>query len=117
MGITVIRPADRRLQAAASVSPNVPNEATRRAKAQIISPDHPYAHLTELEPGTVLPLHSHSEPEVMVVLSGTVRLAGEECEAGSIFIIPANEKYSLEAGNRESLSFLVVRPKRAQFAQ
>jgi quercetin dioxygenase-like cupin family protein len=116
MPITIIRPGDRQLQAASSVAPkSAPSAATDRAKAQIISADQPYAHLSQLEPGTVLPLHSHSQPEITIVLSGTVRIAGQECEAGSIFVIPANEKYALEAGDAEPLTFVVVRPAKAEF--
>jgi mannose-6-phosphate isomerase-like protein (cupin superfamily) len=51
-----------------------------------------------------------------VVLSGRVRVGDVECEAGTIFLIPANQHYALEVIGDEPLTFVVVRPGVAEYA-
>lgn len=115
MAVTIVRPSDRRLAPVDPSSSTAPAAVLQQSQRQILSADAPFVHLAQLAPGSTVPLHSHSTPEVTVVLSGTVRVGGQECEAGTIFLIPANEQYSLEVGD-EPLTFVVVRPGVAEYA-
>jgi quercetin dioxygenase-like cupin family protein len=113
MAITVVRPEDRRPAPVESNNP-APQAAKDASLKQVLSNDEPYVQLTVVKPGTTLPVHSHAEPEAMIVLSGTVEVAGVWCPAGTIAIIPADEKYGLQVGDDEPLAFVVVRPHPAE---
>jgi hypothetical protein len=116
MGIEIVRPQDRQLQSVdpASIQGKIPDAAIAKSKRQIVSTDNPYVHIAQTAANNTIPRHSHSTPEVMVVLSGRVNVGGTECEAGSVLLIPANEEYALEVGD-DDLTFLVVRPTVASF--
>jgi mannose-6-phosphate isomerase-like protein (cupin superfamily) len=105
----VIRPEDRELAPLDAAHPE-------GIWMQYIQTDAPYVHMTRTPPGHHIALHSHSEDEVTVILSGRARVGdGSECGAGTVLLIPANEKYALTAGEAEPLVFLVVRPRRAAY--
>ncbi len=85
-------------------------------KLQVLSETEPYVHVTEVSPGYVIHPHSHSENEVTIVLSGSARVGDRVCGTGTILIVPADEQYSLVAGDDEPLRFAVVRPRKAAYA-
>jgi quercetin dioxygenase-like cupin family protein len=114
MAIAIIRPADRDPRPVESSNP-APEAAKNATRKQVLSRSNPYVQLNVVEPGTTLPTHSHASPEAMIVLSGTVEVAGTVCEAGTVAIIPANEEYGLQVGAYEPLCFVVVRPDEAMF--
>lgn len=105
---TVIRPQDRRLEPLAQAGDS-------GLLMQYLSSDDPYVHMTQVPPGFEIPPHSHSQPEVTVILSGAARLGDRLCEAGTVLVIPADEEYALTATGDEPLTFLVVRPRPATF--
>ena len=80
-----------------------------------LRPDDPYVHMTEVPPGYHIDLHSHSEAEVTVILTGSARVGERVCSAGSVLVIEAGEEYSLVAGDDEPLTFVVVRPRKAAY--
>ena len=104
----IVRPEDRRLEPYDPADPG-------GIWMQYVQADAPYVHLTRTPPGHAIALHSHSEDEVTVILSGSARLGELECGAGTVLIVPAHENYALRAGDREPLVFVVVRPKRAAY--
>ncbi|MEE8314345.1 MAG: hypothetical protein V3R91_08490 [Myxococcota bacterium] len=111
---TIIRPEDRKLE------PLGQDTTGRNAdgdwiKHWVICEGSPYLHMTQVSPGFVIHPHSHSEPEVTLILSGTVALGDEQIGAGSLILIDADEEYSLVAGEDEPLLFVVFRPKKAAF--
>jgi quercetin dioxygenase-like cupin family protein len=114
MPVTIVRPADRDLQ---PVRPATATSPASPVALEVISgglDGQPYVHLSQVPAGHVIDAHSHSEPEVTIILAGSARVGGTVCEAGSIIVIPADEVYSLEAGD-EPLTFAVVRPKKAAY--
>jgi redox-sensitive bicupin YhaK (pirin superfamily) len=114
MAITVIRPEDRVLASIDPTTTSAPKSVTEGGKKQVLSQDDPYSHIAQAKANSTIPLHSHSTSEIMVVLSGTVNVAGTRCGASTVLVIPADEKYSLEVED-EDLTFLVVRPTRATY--
>ncbi len=82
---------------------------------QYIRENDPYVHMTQVPPGYEIGLHSHSETEVTVILSGSARVGDRELEAGSVLVIDADEEYALVAGDDEPLTFVVVRPRKAKY--
>jgi quercetin dioxygenase-like cupin family protein len=104
----VVRPEDRKL---APLDPAQPDGIWM----QYIQSDAPYVHMTRTPPGHHISLHSHSEDEVTVILSGRARVGELECGPGSVLLIKAHEKYALTAGEAEPLVFVVVRPRRASY--
>jgi hypothetical protein len=105
----ILRPQDRKLE------PLDPAAGPDSLHMQYLRPDEPYVHMTRVPPGYKIALHSHSETEVTVILSGSAHVGDAVCEAGSVLIIDADEEYSLVAGGHEPLTFLVVRPRRARY--
>jgi quercetin dioxygenase-like cupin family protein len=118
MPVQVVRPEDRNLEVAAKaagVAQNLPSSVTQQARVQVLQANAPYVHISELPPGGHVPMHSHSQPEVTIVLSGNVRIGDEECGPGTVFMVPADERYALDVGIAEPLVFVVVRPQRAEY--
>ena len=89
--------------------------ATDGLKLSRLRLDDPYVHMTEVPPGYHIDLHSHSETEVTVILSGTARVGDRTCGPGSVLVIEANEEYARTAGDDEALTFVVVRPRKAVY--
>ena len=109
----VIHPDDRQLEPVASAEGLPPERTILR---RIVSEDRPYAHIVEVPAGHHVDLHSHSEPEITIILTGTMTIAGERCGPGTVVLVPAAENYALEVGD-EPVTFVVVRPARAAFVR
>ena len=65
---TILTPSDRKLE--------VLSEAAGDLRMQYLWPDDPYVHMTEVPPGYEIALHSHSETDVTVILTGSARVGG-----------------------------------------
>ena len=104
---TILRPGDRKL------------EPLKRAGdgllMQYLRENDPYVHMTQVPPGYEIHPHSHSETEITVILSGSAIVGDTVCETGSVLIIPADESYGIVAGDDGPLTFLVVRPRKAEY--
>jgi quercetin dioxygenase-like cupin family protein len=114
MPVSIVRPSDRNLQ---PVRPATGEAPASPVLLEVVSgglDGQPYVHLTEVPAHHYIDAHSHSEPEVTIILSGRARVGDAVCEAGSVVVIPAHEVYSLEAGD-EPLTFVVVRPRKAAY--
>ena len=69
-----------------------------------------YVNLGQYDPNIVVDAHSHSQPELIYILEGTVTIGGRPCPAGTVLQIPASTAYGpLEAGPA-GVRFLVMRP-------
>lgn len=110
MSVTIVRPEDRKLE---SIHPDEPDHPNAAVYKHLVSGDDPYVHIIEVPPGHEVPSHSHSEPEVTVVLSGTLVSGDTACGPGTVLIVPADEAYAFNAGTDEPLRFLVTRPRPA----
>ena len=108
MGVTIVVPADRAMQPVSDDSPILLRRITDGLDGE------PYLHVTEVPAHHHIGAHSHSETEVMIVLSGTAMVGETECPAGTLLVIPANERYEVDAGD-EPLTFAVVRPRKASY--
>ena len=114
MPVTIVRPADRDLQ---PVRPATADAPASPVSLEVISgglDGQPYVHLSQVPAGHFIDAHSHSEPEVTIILAGSAKVGDTVCETGSVIVIPADEVYTLEAGD-EPLTFAVVRPKKADY--
>jgi quercetin dioxygenase-like cupin family protein len=114
MPVSIVRPADRNLR---PVRPATDETPASPVELEVISggqDGQPYVHLSKVPAGHSIDAHSHSEPEVTIILAGSARIGDTVCETGSVVVIPANEIYSLEAGN-EPLTFAVIRPRKADY--
>ncbi len=113
----IIRPEERDLVTLTPkeiLEPISPGEVIRR---QVVSGEDggPHVQINEISPGYVIHPHSHSEPEVTIVLSGTAHLGDRVCGPGTIVLVDADEEYSIVAGPDEPLTFAVVRPRKAAY--
>jgi quercetin dioxygenase-like cupin family protein len=106
--VRIVVPTARELQPVAADSPILLQRVTEGLDGE------PSVHLSQVPAGHHIGAHSHSEPEVMVILSGTATVGETVCPTGTLIVIPANERYSVDAGD-EPLTFAVVRPRRASF--
>jgi len=108
MSVTIVLPDDRKME---------PVSGDSGIQLRVISDGlggEPYVHVTEVPARHHIATHSHSETEVTIVVSGSARVGDTECPAGSVIVIPANERYSLDAGD-QPLTFVVVRPRKASY--
>jgi quercetin dioxygenase-like cupin family protein len=112
MSVTIVLPNDRKMEPVAGTS-GIQLQVIRDGQG-----GEPYVHVTEVPAKHHIATHSHSETEVTIVLSGSARVGDTECPPGTVIVIPANERYALDAGD-EPLTFVVVRPRKAsyEFAQ
>jgi quercetin dioxygenase-like cupin family protein len=108
MSVTIVVPNDRDLQPVADDSPILLRRVADGLGGE------PSVHVTEVPARHHIAAHSHSETEVMIVLSGTANVGDTECPAGTLIVIPANERYAVDAGD-EPLTFAVVRPRQASY--
>jgi mannose-6-phosphate isomerase-like protein (cupin superfamily) len=53
--------------------------------------------LTVVQPGAVVPLHSHKRDLFRVVLSGSIYTEGKELKSGDWMFVPAGTRYSYSA--------------------
>ena len=70
-------------------------------------------------PGAANPSHRHDREEVMVVLSGTVKVTAEEedieLSAGDALIVPANVLHRIETTGRSEAEWLLAAPAGVRF--
>src|ERR1700704_4954846 len=69
------------------------NEIVGAPRTMLLNGSHPYVDLLEEPAHHYSPPHHHTEPEVMVVLTGRMILNGEWCDPGSVIVVPPNEEY------------------------
>jgi hypothetical protein len=108
MSVTIVVPADRDMKAVADDSPILLRRITEGLDGE------PSVHVTEVPAHFHIGAHSHSETEVMVILSGVATVGETVCPAGTLLVIPANERYAVDAGD-EPLTFAVVRGRKASY--
>lgn len=108
MSVTIVVPSERDLEPVAQDSPILLRRVTEGHDGQ------PSVHITEVPAHHHIAAHSHSETEVMIILSGTAILGDTECPAGTVVVIPANQRYAVDAGDRP-LTFAVIRPRKASY--
>lgn len=99
------------------VSPStVPDEARRGVRRKVLTDGEagPVLSLVEMPPGHYVRPHSHSEPEVMYVLEGSVTVGGVTGTAGSSVGVGARVRYDVQAGD-DGVTFLLFRAKPAKY--
>jgi hypothetical protein len=101
MAIKVLTPDDWTITA--------PVVAGRHA-GMTISAENPFFRLLEIEPHSYMAPHSHSEPEIIVVLEGRMFFNGVWCPQGSVVFAPANEDYWHSTGHERCVVGL-IRPR------
>lgn len=112
MPVRIVVPDARELEPVVAESPILLHRITEGVDGE------PSVHISQVPAGHHIGAHSHSEPEVMVILAGSATVGGTVCPVGTLIVIPVNERYSVDAGD-EPLTFAVVRPRKAsyEFAQ
>ncbi len=63
-----------------------------------LMPEFPYIVYLDSKAHHYARVHSHSEPEIMVVVSGRMIFNGVWCGVGSVIHVPANEEYWYATG-------------------
>jgi len=111
MPVTIVTPSDRELKPVGETS----EDDNERIKLGVIADGEPYVHIAEVPAGHVIAPHSHSQPEVTIVLSGTMTVGGRSCGPGTVVVVPGDEEYGVVAGSEEPLVFAVIRPRRASY--
>lgn len=102
MPITVITPDDWHM---------VPPTGGRgRHLNMMVNIENPSLRLLESAPNTYTAPHSHSEPEVIVLLHGQLIFNGQWCGQGTVVYVPANEDYWFSTG-AERCIVAIMRPK------
>jgi mannose-6-phosphate isomerase-like protein (cupin superfamily) len=101
MSIAIIAPEDWRMAP--------PGERGTHANMKIAK-ENPYLCLLEEKPNSYNKTHSHSEPEVFIVLEGRMIFNGRWCEKGTVIFVPANEDYWYATGSEHCVISL-MRPK------
>jgi quercetin dioxygenase-like cupin family protein len=81
--------------------------STSKLNGMNVSDENPFMILLEEPPNTYTPVHSHSEPEVMIVLEGRITFNGELCDEGSVILVPANEDYWHSTGTERCVVGLI----------
>ena len=109
MPITVVKPENW------NMVPPSQRRAGGRAKlnGMNVSEDNPFMILLEEPPNTYTAVHSHSEPEVMVVLAGRITFNGELCNQGTMILVPADTDYWHSTGSERCVLGL-IRPSRGK---
>jgi quercetin dioxygenase-like cupin family protein len=102
MAISVVTPDDWQMQP--------PSKGRGRHLSMMISAENPSLRLLESAPNCFTPPHSHSEPEVIVVLAGRMMFNGQWCGQGTIVHVPADEDYWFTTG-AEHCVVAIMRPK------
>jgi mannose-6-phosphate isomerase-like protein (cupin superfamily) len=109
MAITFVKPENWKMV------PPAERKAGGRAKlnGMHVSEENPFMILLEEPPNTYTPVHSHSEPEVMVVLEGRIIFNGELCKQGTMILVPANADYWHSTGSERCVIGL-IRPSKGK---
>ena len=69
-----------------------------------------YVNLGQYDPNIVVAAHSHSQPELVYILEGTVNIGGRDCPAGTVLQIPAGTAYGPLKAGPAGVRFLTMRP-------
>jgi quercetin dioxygenase-like cupin family protein len=96
MAIVVVKPDDWQME-----------PCERRHPGMQIKDSYPFTRLLLSEPNCYTPPHSHSEPELIIVLSGRLLFNGQWCETGTVVYVPANEDYWHSTGTGSCVMALV----------
>jgi len=64
-----------------------------------LMPSFPYIVYLDSKAHHYARVHSHSEPEIMVVVTGRMIFNGVWCGVGSVIHVPANEEYWYATGD------------------
>jgi quercetin dioxygenase-like cupin family protein len=102
MPITVLTPDDWQMAP--------PGSGGVRHLSMMMNAANPSLRVLQSVPNCYTPPHSHSEPEVIVLLKGRLIFNGKWCEQGTVVYVPANEDYWFSTG-AESCVFAIMRPK------
>jgi quercetin dioxygenase-like cupin family protein len=73
-----------------------------------------YAQIVQIPPNFEAPTHSHSHPEIFMVLEGRCSFDGEEMQQYDMTVVPSDGPYGFTAGP-EGVRFLVVRTGAASY--
>ena len=84
--------------------------AAAKMLGMLINPQDPAFYLLEEPPHFYTSTHSHSEPEVIIVLQGRMMFNGVWISAGSFAYIPSNEDYWHSTG-AEKCVIALMRPR------
>jgi cupin superfamily acireductone dioxygenase involved in methionine salvage len=101
MPISVVTPEDWQLS---------PPVGHRKHPSMMINPQGPHLRILDSEPHFYTGPHSHSEPEVMIVLKGRMIFNGQWVGPGTVVYVPANEDYWHTAGP-EGCVVALMRPR------
>ena len=74
----------------------------------------PWIYVNRLSPNFLIPEHSHTENEIMVVLEGQMSFDGRRCPPGTVIYVEQDTSYSLLAG-QQGVLFLNIREGSADF--
>lgn len=75
-------------------------------EAMRVSLQNPYITFLDSKANHYARVHSHSEPEVMVVVTGRMIFNGVWCGVGSVIHVPANEDYWYATGDEPCMVVL-----------
>lgn len=71
-----------------------------------VMPNSPYIVYLDSRAHHYARVHSHSESEIMVVVSGRMIFNGVWCDVGSVIHVPANEEYWYATGDQPCMVVL-----------
>lgn len=71
-----------------------------------LMPNCPYVIYLDSKAHHYARVHSHSEPEIMVVVTGHMIFNGVWCGVGSVIHVPANEEYWYATGDERCMVVL-----------
>jgi hypothetical protein len=81
--------------------------AASAPRSQLLRDANPFLVILEEPPNHHSPVHSHSEPELMVVLKGKMLLNGVWCYPGAIIFYEANQHYWHSTGEEGCVTALM----------
>ena len=88
-------------------------------RARVVGSERTTFSVVELDPGTVVPEHSHENEQVGVLVSGSARFrVGDEVQdvsPGGTWSIPPNVPHEVEAGPEGAVVVEVFAPARADW--
>jgi quercetin dioxygenase-like cupin family protein len=96
-----------------------PHELVAGIHARTAWGEHMLCSVVDLQPGSVLPVHSHPHEQVGVVLEGELEMtiAGETrlLQPGTLYIIPGDVEHSARVGERAARVLDVFSPVREEY--
>lgn len=116
MQLRISTPENRAWVEATTLSKERQSSVASKSRIEVIHDVDPYVQVTQTDAGTVIPRHSHSTSEVMVVLDGSLEVAGTMCGTGTVLVLPANLEYEVAIG-AEGATFAVIRERHGRIAK